>query len=107
MTVAQTRRIEVDTRALIQNAKLSIRDVYDAVVELVTNCDDRYQVLRRPGKIEIEVERRKGERPNVFRVRDFADGMTSRVMDYYAEFSRLMTRFLPTAHKLQCPEGAE
>ncbi|MGH2571098.1 MAG: hypothetical protein ACRDGR_07725, partial [bacterium] len=69
------------TRALIQNAKLSIRDVYDAVVELVTNCDDRYQILQRPGKIEIEVERRKGARASIFRVRDFADGMTSRVME--------------------------
>jgi hypothetical protein len=81
MATTQTRRIEVDTRALIQNAKLSIRDVYDAVVELVTNCDDRYQILERPGKIEIEVERRKGRRPSIFRVRDFADGMTSRVME--------------------------
>lgn len=23
---------------------------------------------------------------------------------YYAEYSRLMTQFLPTAHRLQCPE---
>jgi hypothetical protein len=81
MVTTHTRRIEVDTRALIQNAKLSIRDVYDAIVELVTNCDDRYQVLARPGKIEIEVERSKGGRPSVLRVRDFADGMTSDVMD--------------------------
>ncbi len=25
--------------------------------------------------------------------------------DYYAEFSRLMTKFLPITHRLQCPEG--
>jgi hypothetical protein len=63
-----------------QNAQMAVRDVYDAVVEVVTNADDRYQVLRRDGRIEIEVERRRKESSSTLRVRDFADGMTAEVM---------------------------
>jgi len=74
------KQLEVDRRTLRQNASLAIRDVYDAIVELVTNADDRYQVLECSGRIEIEVDRRKGE-PSLLRVRDFADGMTAEVMD--------------------------
>lgn len=75
-----TKQLEVDRRTILQNASMAIRDVYDAVVELVTNADDRYQILGCPGLIEIEVERRKGQ-PSILRVRDFADGMTSSVME--------------------------
>ena len=74
------KELEVDRRMVIQGAKLAIRDVFDAIVELVTNADDRYQVLGGTGKIEIEVERHRG-RPSILKVRDFADGMTSSVME--------------------------
>ena len=59
---------------------LGISDVYDAITELVTNADDRYQALGTSGRIEIEVERRRGDLRGTLRVRDFADGMTSDVM---------------------------
>jgi hypothetical protein len=75
-----TREIEVDRRNIFQNASLSIRDIYDAIVELVTNSDDRYQVLGICGRIEIELDRRR-DAPGVLRVRDFADGMSSDVME--------------------------
>lgn len=75
-----SKDLEVDRRTIFQNASLAVRDVYDAVVELVTNADDRYQILGRKGRIEIEVERRR-EEPGILRVRDFADGMTSDVME--------------------------
>ncbi|MGQ0553919.1 MAG: ATP-binding protein [Planctomycetota bacterium] len=65
----------------MQAAKLSITDIYDAIVELVTNADDRYQHLGTPGRIEIEVERRRGESHGRLVVRDFADGMTAATMD--------------------------
>ncbi len=74
------RKIEADTRTLMQGAKLSISDVYDAVTELVTNADDRYQRLETSGTIEIEVERRRRDSRGTLRVRDFADGMTSEAM---------------------------
>lgn len=63
-----------------QNAQMAVRDVYDALVELITNADDRYEILARRGRIQIEVERRRKGTPNVLKVRDFADGMTSEVM---------------------------
>lgn len=87
VTVIKKKDLAVDRRTVIQNASLAIRDIYDAIVELVTNADDRYQVLNRPGRIEIEVEERRGNRPSILRVRDFADGMTSDVME--AKLSRM------------------
>ena len=64
-----------------QNARMAIRDVCDALVEVITNADDRYVVLKtKKGRIEIEVERKRKGGPSVIRVRDFADGMTSEVM---------------------------
>lgn len=75
------RQLEVTKRTLQQNAALAITDIYDAIVELVTNADDRYQILGRSGRIEIEVERRRGgEISGLLRVRDFADGMDDEVM---------------------------
>ncbi len=72
--------VQAGRRTLIQNAKLAIRDIFDVTTELVTNADDRYQLLGGEGTIEIEIERRRGQ-PSLFSVRDFADGMTSLVME--------------------------
>jgi len=78
----EKRKVELDgTRRLIQDSSIAIHDVYDALVELITNADDRYQVLGISGKIEIEISRGSaaGE-PSTLRVRDFADGMSKEVM---------------------------
>lgn len=72
--------VQASRRTLIQNATLAIRDIFDATAELVTNADDRYQIIGGEGVIQIEIERRRGQ-PSLFHVRDFADGMTSAVMD--------------------------
>ena len=45
MAAVKRRPLEVASRRVVQDAKLAIRDVYDAIVELVTNADDRYQIL--------------------------------------------------------------
>lgn len=63
-----------------QNAQMAVRDVYDALLELITNADDRYEFLGHKGRIELEVERRRKGAPNLIRVRDFADGMTLETM---------------------------
>ncbi|HUF10161.1 MAG TPA: hypothetical protein VMO47_12615 [Rhodothermales bacterium] len=78
--VRLSKTIEADRRTIVQNAKLAIRDVFDAIVELVTNADDAYQRLDATGRIEIEVERRRGS-PSLLKVRDFAAGMTAEMME--------------------------
>lgn len=79
MTALKEKHVVGDRRSVMQNARLAIRDVYDAIVELVTNSDDRYQRLDSTGEIEIVVDRAKSER--ALRVRDFADGMSLDAMD--------------------------
>ncbi len=86
MTTSTTRALQATTRALIQAAKHAVRDVYDAIVELATNADDRYQILGTGGVIEIEVERRRSTGQSVLRVRDFADGMDAKTMERKLSF---------------------
>ena len=92
MKTSTKRRLETESRYTLQNARLAIRDIYDVIVELVTNCDDRYQLLGIKGTIDIEVERHHGSTPSVIRVRDHADGMTSEIMD--AKIGRLGGRVM-------------
>ena len=81
MTAVKRRPLEVASRRVVQDAKLAIRDVYDAIVELVTNSDDRYQILGTKGRVEIELGRQGKGQPSILRVRDFADGMTTEQMN--------------------------
>lgn len=81
MAKVKTRAVTADRRALIQAAKVAIVDVFDAITELVTNADDRYQILQSEGRIDIEVERRRGDTRGILRVRDWADGMDSETME--------------------------
>ena len=64
-----------------QNARSAIRDVYDAIVELVTNADDAYARRKSRGRIEIEIERRRKGTPSILRVRDFAGGIAHNEID--------------------------
>jgi hypothetical protein len=80
MQAQKTKDVTGGRRSVMQNAKLAIRDVFDAFVELITNSDDRYQRLDGQGTIEIEVER-GGKGKRLLRVRDHADGMTLDAMD--------------------------
>ena len=80
-----TRDVKVAKRRLQQDSRGAIRDVHDALVELITNADDAYQRMsksKRPKtcRMEVEVERRRGE-PTLARVRDFAQGLTRADMD--------------------------
>ncbi len=81
MTLVKTKDVVGDRRSVMQQARLAIRDIYDAIVELVTNSDDRYQHLNVDGTIEIVVERGRGKAERLLQARDFADGMTLGVMD--------------------------
>ncbi len=72
--------LEYTKRHGAMSAQYSIQDLYDLLVELVTNCDDSYHGLHVDGKsdrdggsIVIEIEpRRKGS--SIVRVRDRAAG---------------------------------
>ena len=81
MAAVKRRPLEVASRRVVQDARLAIRDVYDAIVELVTNSDDRYQILQTRGSVEIELGRQGRGQPSILRVRDFADGMTTDQMN--------------------------
>ena len=81
MTAVRRRPLEVASRRVVQDAKLAIRDIHDAIVELVTNSDDRYQILGATGRVEIELGRRGKGQPSILRVRDVADGMTTEQMN--------------------------
>ena len=63
----------------MQHASLAIQDIYDAIVELVTNADDRYRVIDKKGRIDIEITRHR-DKPSLLFVRDFADGMSRAMM---------------------------
>lgn len=86
MPPKQPRGIQAHRRALIQAAKFAVRDIYDAIVELVTNSDDRYQILDQEGIIEIEIERRRGKGTSILKVRDHADGMDADIMERKLSF---------------------
>ncbi len=49
MKALASKDIETNARYQLQNAYLAIRDCFDGIVELVTNVDDRYEVLKTEG----------------------------------------------------------
>lgn len=73
-----------------QNAKMAVRDIFDAITELVTNADDAYERAKVSGRIETEIERRRKGVASILRVRDFATGLTHQEMDQ--KLSRLGER---------------
>ena len=72
--------LPTDSRIQIQLSYGTIRYLYDAVVELVTNSDDSYKRLEEEGnstkgEIKIRVRRLKGGRCDILEVIDVAEGM--------------------------------
>jgi len=77
----EVHELPIDSRIVKQSAQATIRNLIDAVVELVTNCDDSYRRLEEQGiegtgRINILVARQKGGKCEIFLVRDYAEGMT-------------------------------
>jgi hypothetical protein len=69
------QEIEIAPRYVSFNAGYAIKDIYDALVELITNCDDSYVLAgQKDGRIQIEIERHTKE-PSIVRVADRAQGM--------------------------------
>lgn len=77
----QAAEFEVAKKVAVQQAITTVPDVYCALVELITNCDDSYSELEKQGTcpsgvIEISVAREKATgRCLMVAVRDEAEGM--------------------------------
>ena len=79
--------IKITLRHFDFSRQFAVRDIYDALVELITNSDDSYHRLYKKqlisndgGPILIEIcEQRKGE-PSLIIIHDKAEGMTLETM---------------------------
>jgi hypothetical protein len=76
----------MDARIARQMSYATIRYLYDAIVELVTNSDDSYKRLERDGiadkgEIRIFVRRLKGSKCERLEVIDFAEGMNKEKLE--------------------------
>lgn len=88
MKLGQPINLHLAPRYYQFNRAFAIRDVFDALVELITNCDDSYHRLFKKslrsedgGPILIEyLEQRKGQ-PSHLIVHDRAEGMTLQEMN--------------------------
>ncbi len=80
-----SRKLQYADRVALQQADQAIRkDVFRALVEVITNCNDSYSRLEQAGwlvdgEIIIEVHRKRTN--SIIRVRDHAEGMTDSRMD--------------------------
>jgi hypothetical protein len=79
MTVGYVGRkgeIEIEKKVVREQARQTVRQLVDAVVELSTNCDDSYRRMKKTGgHIAITVGVQKGGIWNELTVRDGAGGM--------------------------------
>ncbi|MDI6734686.1 MAG: hypothetical protein QME42_00575 [bacterium] len=76
MKALPQEELEVTKRYYQLVGQSAIRDVYDALVELITNCDDSYHRMgKERGRILVEVEHRYKGSSKVI-IRDKAEGMT-------------------------------
>ena len=81
MRPGSAQHAELSVRHGQMAAADSVKDVFDALRELVTNADDSYHRMGKPGgRIVIEAERHKAT-PSLLRVKDRAEGMTLEEME--------------------------
>lgn len=91
--------IPTHPRVKEQQAKLTIKTIVDAIVELVTNSDDSYRKLEKKGEepcgiIEIYVNRKKGGICERLTVKDYAEGMTNKKLEEALEYGGETSGFL-------------
>ena len=85
MSAFKEEKMEIDPRYVKHNRSAAIADIYDALVEIITNCDDSYRRLRNQrrhtpiGDILVETQHRRNL-PSLLIVRDKAEGMTFKAM---------------------------
>ena|GEM_PF-1895178 len=75
--IGQQGDIEVDPSVVKEQARQTVRQLVDAVVELCTNSDDSYRSQKtKKGEILITVNRLKGGKWDLLTVQDYAEGMS-------------------------------
>jgi len=90
--------ISKPSRIIKQQAEATIQHLIDAVVELVTNCDDSYKRLEDSGKhlsgkIVLYVSREKGGRCKEFKIKDYAQGMDRKKLETAIEYGGEISEF--------------
>lgn len=92
----------IEDEVALEQAKGTISNIIDALVELVTNCDDSYITLEQEGKsssrkIEIYVDRKKGGKLKQLKIIDEAAGMSpdeiEKIMCYGKRTSKIYSGF--------------
>jgi hypothetical protein len=86
-------------RIMSQEAASTIKNIADAIIELVTNCDDSYKRLedtgiKTDGSINISIKRLSGGRCSKLIVTDFAEGMSLTDLEAAIEFGGETSGFL-------------
>jgi len=104
--------LKIDKRYFQFNRDTAIKDVFDALVELITNSDDSYHHLFKRksrnidgGKILIEVCRRRGDKPSSIIVRDRAEGLT--LTDMFEKLGQIGKRKSETGDRGFLARGAK
>lgn len=76
-------KIEITPRHYDFTRQFAVKDIFDALVELITNSDDSYGRLYKKkkrgkdgGKILVEIDYRRGNKPSRIIIRDRAEGIT-------------------------------
>lgn len=92
------KELPIDSRIVEQLAKATIKNLADAIVELVTNSDDSYKRLeekgeKTQGRVLISVWRRKGGNCERLVVKDFAEGMTREELERAIVFGATTSGF--------------
>jgi len=83
MKLGEPIKIEIDSRLYDFSKQYAVRDVYDALVELITNSDDSYHRLYKKhlrnedgGPILVEICEQRKKNPSFIIIYDRAEGMT-------------------------------
>jgi len=87
----EVKRLRIEARIIRQMSLATIRNFSDAIVELLTNCDDSYRRLEDKhvdcsGEIKIYIKRLKGGKCEELKAVDFAEGMEKNQLEEALKF---------------------
>jgi len=96
-------KIKADTMAIKMQRDLAMPTIYEALLEILTNCDDAYESLNNgsldyTGDVRIEYDRGGKKNPTILRIKDKAIGMSldqmkDKLMTYHKKTSTTSRSF--------------